>query len=58
MTPQQYKRLKAALIAQRKRVASSKEEASKFLDESGIRHLLVDIVPKKNSKAATRKSSQ
>lgn len=47
MTHEQYKNLIKALKKQRKKVTSSKEEASKFIDELGIRDILIPIDNKK-----------
>lgn len=57
MTYQTYLRLKNSLIQQMHEVTASREAASRFIDEMGIRDLLVPIdhpvkksVPKKSGK--------
>ena len=61
ITHQQYKRMKAALVEQRRRILSSPEEREKVIDEMGIRDLL-DRLPdtffKQKPKAASKKSSK
>ena len=61
MTRGQYiKQIEDVLLAQRKRVSSSKEEARKVIDSLGIRHLLVPIKGKKSTsspKAVARKGA-
>lgn len=45
MTHQAYLRLKNALIRQMREVTSSREAASRFIDEMGIRDLLIPMDP-------------
>ncbi|SFE97659.1 hypothetical protein SAMN05518672_113114 [Chitinophaga sp. CF118] len=60
MTSLAYKRLKEALINQGKLVGSSPEEATRFINDMGIRHIVrpnVSISPReaKAAKNATGK---
>lgn len=42
MTNTRYQEIMQALIAQRKRVTSSREAATQFINDAGIRHLIID----------------
>lgn len=57
MTDAKYQQIKDALLAQRKKVTSSKRAAARFLREAGVMHLLVDSPDEKNkiSTPVTRK---
>lgn len=64
MTNARYQEIKDALIAQRKEVTSSREAATKFINDAGIRHLIVEAAdpsvqtPNKNNsdkKTTTKK---
>ncbi|UYQ91382.1 hypothetical protein MKQ68_14910 [Chitinophaga horti] len=55
MTDTSYKRLKAALVQQRRDVTASKKAASRFIDDLGLRDIMV--APKSPEKSSTGKSA-
>lgn len=59
MTITSYKRLKEALIKQRREVTASPQAASRFIDDLGLRDVVIIPPPAKNAaapkKAAARK---
>lgn len=57
MTDAKYQQIKDALLAQRKKVTSSKRAAARFLREAGVIHLLVDP-PREKSNASSTSSRE
>jgi hypothetical protein len=60
MTATSYKRLKAALIQQRREVTASPQAASRFIDDLGLRDVVVNANPPTKpalKKAAAHKSA-
>ncbi|MCW3467623.1 hypothetical protein [Chitinophaga nivalis] len=51
MTQLEYKRIKDALVQQRAKVTASSQEATKLIDDLGIRHIVIDATI--NSKKTT-----
>ncbi len=55
MTTLAFKRIKAALVAQRSAIAHSPKAASRLINELGIRDILVEGAANKNKKTSPRK---